>query len=177
MDRGTILSGLAALLLVGCSAEAPASEAPASEVDPAALELTGRVVDAADVLGAEVEADLTERLQQLEADSGVQLVVVSTPSLGGKDVADYTLALGNRWGIGDADRKDGLILLVAPNDQKARIEVGIGLTEIVTNEEAQHIMDTILLPEFARGQYEIGLRDGTEALASEVAPLQMEAAE
>lgn len=177
MDRGTILGLAAALLLAGCSAEAPAPEATHSEADPAALELTGRVVDAADVLGAEVEADLTERLRVLEATSGVQMVVVSTPSLGGEDVADYTLALGNRWGVGDADRNDGLILLVAPNDQKARIEVGKGLTEIVTNEEAQHIMDTILIPEFARGQYEIGLRDGTEALAAQVAPLQMEAAE
>ncbi|MGB3805595.1 MAG: TPM domain-containing protein, partial [Erythrobacter sp.] len=64
-------------------------------------ELTGRVVDNADILSPEVEAQLTQRLESLEAQSQRQLVVATVPDLQGYEIADYGYQLGREWGLGD----------------------------------------------------------------------------
>jgi uncharacterized protein len=90
-------------------------------------ELTGRVVDNADILTPEAEAALTAKLAALETQTQRQLVVATVPDLQGYDISDYGYQLGRAWGLGDAERNDGALLLVAPNDRKVRIEVGYGL--------------------------------------------------
>ncbi len=159
-----VLATASAALLCGCAADAN------DAVEPA-LELTGRVVDAADIFGAPFESEMTERLAALESETGVQLVVVSTPSLQEQDVAVYTLELANAWGVGSAEKNDGLVLLVAPNEQRVRIEVGQGLVASVRDEEAEQILDEHVLPEFSRGNYETGVSEGVEELISEVTPV------
>lgn len=160
----------AALALSACAAEAGAPD------EPPALELTGRVVDAADILTPAYEARLTEMLAGLEADTKVQLVVATTPDLKGQDIADYSLALGNAWGIGDADRDDGLMLVVAPNERRVRIEVGLGLEDTVTDEEAAQIIDKNILPYFRLGEFETGISKGVEGLSREVSPTELKEA-
>lgn len=68
--------------------------------------LTGRVVDAANIIPDNVEAQLAAQLAELESQSQRQVVVATVPSLDGYDIADYGYQLGRAWGIGDADRKD-----------------------------------------------------------------------
>ncbi|MEZ5695109.1 MAG: TPM domain-containing protein [Sphingomonadaceae bacterium] len=154
---------------MGCAAK---GDAP----PPPALELTGRVVDAADIIATPVEAQLTSQLEQLEADTGVQLVVATTPSLEGKDILVYSVDLARAWGIGDAKRNDGLMLLVAPNEREVRIEVGYGLESTVKDEEADEILQQAVLPEFRKGSFERGIMQGVDRLILEVTPAEMKEA-
>lgn len=171
------LAGLAALLMMSCAAEAeqPASREEAGVSAPA-LELTGRVVDAAGILSDPFEAEVTARLASLESDTGVQLVVATTPDLGGRDIADYSLDLARAWGIGDSGRDDGLLLLIAPNERMARIDVGYGLEASVKDEEAAAILREAVLPQFRGGDYEAGVRAGIERLVAELTPFEQKEA-
>ncbi|XUU60448.1 TPM domain-containing protein [Erythrobacter sp. HA6-11] len=164
------LTGLAALVLAGACAAEPPPEAEAH------LELTGRVVDAADIFEPQFEAELTQTLAELEEDTLIQLVVATTPSLEGHDIADYSRELGNAWGIGDAERNDGLLMLVAPNERKVRIAVGFGLESVVTNTEASAIIEELILPHFRESNYETGVAAGVEGLIEEVTPAQLKEA-
>lgn len=168
----SLVPALAALLVCGCAAEAQDSE-PA--VKPA-LEQTGRVVDAAAILSPEFEQRLTMRLAEMEKETLVQLVVATTPDLGGREITSYWFDLANSWGLGDAARNDGLLLLVAPNERKVRIEVGLGLEGSVRDEDAAAIIEDDILLHFRTGDFEGGIDAGVEGLAREVTPIPMKEA-
>lgn len=171
MRWGTIFAGLAALLLAGCSAVGGETQ-----TDEPALELTGRVVDAAEILSPEFETALTERLARLEQETLVQLVVATTPSLQGHEIEEYSFKLANAWGIGDAERNDGLLILVAPNERRVRIEVGRGLEQAVKDEEAFLIIKDSITPHFRTGDYESGVSAGVDGLVSEVSSPELKEA-
>lgn len=130
--------------------------------------LTGRVVDNADIIPAEVEAQLTQQLEALETQSQRQLVVTTVPDLQGYDIADYGYQLGRAWGIGDAERNDGALLLVAPNEKKVRIEVGYGLEGIITDALSSIIIQREILPQFRDGDMPAGIVAGTNAIVSQL---------
>ena len=157
-------------LLAACAAEV---SGPAQEPS---LELTGRVVDAADVLSEGYEQEMTDRLAQLETETRVQLVVATTPSLRGASIESYSLDLANGWGIGSEERDDGLLLLVAPNDRRVRIEVGRGLEASVKDEEAADIIENAIIPSFEKSDYEEGISNGVGRLIEEVSPVQLKEA-
>ena len=81
--------------------------------------LTGRVVDQADLLSPEQEAELTGRLEALERASSRQLVVATIADLEGYPIEDYGYRLGRHWGIGQSEANNGIILIVAPNERCA----------------------------------------------------------
>lgn len=130
------------------------------------------MVDAADIISAPVEARLTDKLEALESDTGVQLVVATTPTLDGREISAYSLDLANAWGIGSAERNDGLLLLVAPNERQVRIDVGLGLEATVRDEEAAQIIYDDIVPHFREGDFESGISAGVDGLIREVAPGQ-----
>jgi uncharacterized protein len=134
----------------------------------APIGLTGRVVDAAQIIDAAAEDGITRKLAALEKTTGRQLVVVSLPSLGGNEIADVSLCLGNRWGVGREAEDDGVLLVVAPNERQVRIEVGLGLEAALTDGEAMRALDTAVLPAFGEGRYAEGIRAGVDAIAREV---------
>jgi len=153
----------------GCAAVEETKAVPA-------LELTGRVVDGADILSQATESRLVSRLAALETSTGVQLVVATTPSLGGYLIEDYSLDLANAWGVGSAERDDGLLVLVAPNERKVRIEVGYGLEASVKDEEAALIIEQHILPHLRKGDYDLGIISAVDSLAEEVTPVTFEEA-
>lgn len=165
----------ATCLTLGCAAEAE-DNPQAQSTDAPALELTGRVVDAASIISAGVEADLTAKLEALESDTGVQLVVATTPSLDGREIDAYSLDLANAWGIGSAERDDGLLLLVAPNERQVRIDVGYGLEASVKDEEAAAIIYEAIVPEFRTGDFEAGIAKGVDRLVLEVTSIELKEA-
>lgn len=120
------------------------------------LQLTGRVVDAANLIDDATERSLTERLEKLEAETTDQMVVVTVPNLDGETIDKYSLELANRWKIGRADVDNGVMLMVAPNERKVRIEVGLGLEGLLTDERAAVIVQS-MLPHFRTGNYEQGI--------------------
>ena len=106
--------------------------------------------------------------EALEAATGRQFVVVTVTNLKGEDVAAYTRDLGNKWGIGHKDRDDGVILLVAPTERKARIAVGRGLENTLTDKTAEKIMQSIIIPKFRSGDLSGGIEAGADALIAEL---------
>jgi uncharacterized protein len=131
--------------------------------------LSGRVVDEANLLSPEAERSLTARLQALEESTGRQMVVATIPDLQGYPIEDYGYQLGRSWGIGDAKRDDGVLLIVAPNDRKVRIEVGYGLEPILTDSLTSVIIQSRILPAFRSGDMEAGILAGAEAVAAQLA--------
>jgi uncharacterized protein len=171
-----LLAALAALTLCACN-EAPTANAVAAPVQapvPPARStadfpaLSGRVVDRAEILTPAEEAALSRDLEALERRTSDQLVIVTVPSLGGREIADYGMALGTHWGIGQRGKDNGLLLIVAPNDRQARIELGIGIARIISDARAQEIMNQLIIPRFREGQYHAGIRAATQALIAEL---------
>ncbi|WP_417595136.1 TPM domain-containing protein [Parasphingorhabdus sp.] len=143
-------------------------------------ELTGRVVDQADLLNPAQEAELTAKLAALEAQSNRQLVVATVNSLEGYDIADYGYQLGRTWGIGqdgdgEAEKDNGLILLVAPNERKVRVEVGYGLEGIMTDALSSIIIQNDILPQFRNGDMAAGIIAGVDRIAAQLALPEAEA--
>ena len=135
--------------------------------------LTGRVVDAADILPPEVEARIAAKSELIEKQTTAQLVVATVPSLDGYEIEDYGYRLGRTWGIGQkrdgkGNGDNGVILLVAPNDRKVRIEVGYGLEPILTDALSSVIIQRAILPEFRAGNLPAGVEAGFDAIAKQV---------
>jgi uncharacterized protein len=131
-------------------------------------ELTGRVVDNADILTPEAEAQLTAKLEALEAQSQRQLVIATIPDLQGYDISDYGYQLGRAWGLGDETRNDGALLLIAPNDRKVRIEVGYGLEGYLTDALSALIIQNQILPAFRDGDFPGGIEAGTDSIITQL---------
>lgn len=126
--------------------------------------LTGRVVDNANLLSPEQQAALIAKLAQLEQQSGRQMVVATVPDLQGYPIEDYGYRLGRAWGIGEKKANDGLLLLIAPNERKVRIEVGYGLEAIVTDALSSVIINRQIIPHFKQGDMAGGIVAGSDAL-------------
>jgi uncharacterized protein len=131
---------------------------------PAFPSLTGRVVDAANILRADTETALTAQLAAWESQSGTQIVVVTVPDLGGLDIAEYGYQLGRHWGIGDRKRNTGALLIVAPAQRQVRIEVGYGLEGELTDAASAQIIHDRVLPRFRAGDFDAGVRAGVAGM-------------
>ena len=148
----------------------PTTRSPES-VFPA---LTGRVVDQAQILDEATEASLSAKLEAHEVATSNQLVVVTIPDLQGFAIADYANRLGRHWGIGTADKNNGVILLIAPEERKLRIEVGYGLEGALPDVTASLIIQREIYPHFRNSDYAGGVTQGVdnilEAIAGEYTP-------
>jgi uncharacterized protein len=152
--RGETRAGaLTALLLVLLCATA----ALAAPNFPA---LTGRIVDEAALLSAEDKRTLEADLKALEDKSTDQLVIYTTRSLQGYPIEDFGYQLGRAWAIGQKDKNNGAILIIAPNDRKVRIEVGRGLEPQLTDLMTKLIVENAILPAFRRNDFAGGIKAG-----------------
>ena len=132
------------------------------------LSLSGRVVDQARLLSPQQAARLTARLADLEAQTHHQFVVATTDSLQELPIESYSLCLARHWRIGQERVNDGMMLLVAPNERKVRIEIGTGLEGQLTDPEAKTIIDTTMTPAFVERRYADGIDAGVVAIAAEI---------
>lgn len=153
---------------IGILAAVLACIALPAAAQPTFPELSGRVVDAADIIPADVEAQLVQKLEALEAQSQRQLVVATVPDLQGYDIADYGYQLGRAWGVGDEERNDGALLIIAPNERKTRIEIGYGLEGIMTDALSSIIIQNQILPRFRDGDLPGGIVAGTDAIIAQL---------
>ena len=131
-------------------------------------ELSGRVVDQAQILDDSTIASLDAILESHEAQSSNQIVVVSVSSLEGYAIADYANRLGRAWQIGTAENDNGVLLLVAPAEREVRIEVGYGLEGALTDALSSVIIQREILPAFRSNNYELGVSKGVNAIISAV---------
>src|SRR5574337_2182898 len=119
--------------------------------------LTGRVVDAAKILSPIAKADLEGKLSALEQKSGIQLVVATVPSLGGQEIEPYANGLFRAWKLGEAKKNNGVLLLIAPNEHRVRIEVGYGLEGTLTDAVSSIIIANAIAPRFKAGDFDGGV--------------------
>ncbi|MBS0242307.1 MAG: TPM domain-containing protein [Proteobacteria bacterium] len=155
--RSSAVSVVVAILLI---ALLPLAAVAAPTFPP----LSGRVVDEAGLLSADDKAQLTRDLEALEQRSSDQLVVVTLKSLQGYAIEEYGYQLGRAWKIGQGKVNNGVLLIVAPNDRKVRIEVGRGLEPQLTDALTSLIIQNAILPAFRRGEWATGVKAGAKAI-------------
>lgn len=126
--------------------------------------LTGRVIDRAEILSPAAEASLSARIEAHENATTDQIVIVTLPDLMGRPIEDWGLMLGREWGIGRADKNNGIVFLIAPNDRQLRIEVGYGLEGSLPDARAAAIIQSDVIPHFKQGDMEAGIDAGLEAI-------------
>lgn len=141
-----------------------AAQPASAQSGPRFPALTGRVVDQGDILSAAKEAELETRLEALERDTTDQLVVVTVPDLQGYPIEDYGYQLGRAWRIGQAGKNNGVLLIVAPNERRVRIEVGYGLEPVLPDAWAAVVIHDEVLPAFREGRYERGIERAVDAI-------------
>jgi len=149
-----ILFGFALIFCIGVAAAA----------EPVYPQLTSRIVDDADLLSAADRAELDAELKALEDKSSDQVVVVTLPSLQGFTIEDFGYQLGRHWGIGTKEKDNGVLLIVAPNERKVRIEVGRGLEPILTDAMSNVIINGAIVPRFRTGDYAGGIKEGVKGI-------------
>ena len=133
-------------------------------------QLTGRVVDQADILRPEQELDLSTKSETLQAQTGRQFVVATVKSLEGRPIEDYAYQLGRHWGIGQKEEDDGVILLVAPNERKVWIATGYGAGAFLTDAVSGVIIREAILPQFKKSppDYGAGITAGADAIIKQM---------
>ena len=130
--------------------------------------LTGRVVDQTNLLSPEQKFDLTSKSEALESQTGRQFVVATVNSLEGRTIEDYGYRLGRHWQIGRKGEDDGVILLVAPNERKVRIETGYGARVFLTDAISSIIIRNAILPRFRDGDMAGGIVAGADAIIQQM---------
>lgn len=132
--------------------------------EPTYPALTGRIVDAADLIAPEARQRIEEKLAAHEAKTSDQLVVATVPSLQGLTIEDFANGLFRFWKLGQAKTNNGVLLLVAPNERKVRIEVGYGLEGALTDALSKVIITTAVAPKFKSGDFAGGIEAGVDAI-------------
>src|SRR5712672_448524 len=124
--------------------------------------LTDRVVDEAHILSAREREALVAKLAELETKSGIQLVVVTVNSLQGQEIEPYANELFRTWKLGEKTKNNGVLLLVAPNEHRVRIEVGYGLEGTLTDALSKIIIANAIAPRFKAGDFADGVTRGVD---------------
>jgi uncharacterized protein len=130
---------------------------------------TGWVNDYANVLSAASRQLLTSLITDLSQKTGAQLAVVTVKTLEGQDVDSAAVELFQQWGIGQKGKDNGVLILTAVEDRRARIEVGYRLEGILPDGKAGDILRNDIFPEFKKGDYEKGILLGSARVAQVIA--------
>ena len=124
----------------------------------------GLVIDYTGTLTSSQKQALNQKLILYDDSTSSQIAVVIIGSLQGYDVAEYAIALGRKWGIGGSEFSNGVLVLVAMDDRKSRIEVGYGLEGAIPDITGKSIIDNDLTPNFKQGNYYRGLDLATDEI-------------
>jgi uncharacterized protein len=130
--------------------------------------LAGRIVDQAGLLSSEEKQRIEQKLQALEQKSGAQVAVLTIPSLEGDPLEDYSMRVASTWKLGQKDKDNGVLFIVARDDRKMRLEVGYGLEEFLTDLKSGRILDEIVRPLFRQGQFGAGIEAGVDAVVGSI---------
>ncbi|AXA83460.1 dehydrogenase [Lysobacter oculi] len=131
---------------------------------PAIPQLTSYATDQTGTLDAAGVAALDANLRAFETRTGSQLVVLLVPTTGDLPIEDYALKVAEKNQIGRKKLSDGVLLLVAKDDRRARIEVGYGLEGAIPDATASRVIQEYLVPKFRQGDFAGGVTDATGVL-------------
>ena len=128
--------------------------------------LMGRVNDLAHIMRPETVVALTEKLAALETENGVQMAVLTIPSLEGENLEQFSMKTASTWQLGRRGVDNGALLLVALQEREIRIETGYGMEGGLTDLLAGRIIRNEIIPAFRSGDYDRGIANGVEAMAA-----------
>jgi uncharacterized protein len=161
---GMALRGRLAVLGVIVALLVPVGVLSALDVPP----LRGRVNDYAGMISVPAREQLENKLRALEESDSTQLVILTIPTLDGEDLEQYSIRVAESWGIGQKEYDNGILLLVAQEQRKVRIEVGYGLEGRLTDLQAGRIVDYEIVPSFKAGNFDEGFIRGVDAITAAV---------
>ena len=127
---------------------------------------TGYINDFADILDENAEQGLDVLVHKIESDTTAEVAVATVRSLDGMSVEEYANRMFKQWGIGKKGLDNGILVLVAPNERKMRIEVGYGLEGILPDGLAGEIVNEQMTPRFKTGDYAAGIRGGVSRIGA-----------
>ena len=126
--------------------------------------LTGRVTDNAEILGESTRQSLSEILKEHEDLTTNQIAVLTIPTIGEARIEEYAVEVFEAWQLGLKGKDNGVLIVVAPNERRMRIEVGYGLEPTLTDATAGRIIQYKMTPRFKEGDYDRGIIDGINAV-------------
>ena len=165
MLRRLLKALVASLVLTASWAMGPVQAQDVLPVPP----LSGRVIDQTATLSPAQSQALTAKLAALEAQRGSQLVLLLVPSTAPEDIASYAQRVADAWKIGRRDVGDGVVVVVAKNDRKVRIEVSKTLEGAIPDLAAKRIITEQITPAFKAGDFAGGLNAAVDALGVRIA--------
>jgi uncharacterized protein len=132
--------------------------------------LSSPVIDQAGILEGQTQYYLNQELRRLRDSGGSQLVVLTVPTLNGEDIAAYSIRVADAWKLGTAKEDNGILLIVAAQDRKQRIEVGQGNEGSLTDVQAKRITEEVIRPLFKAGDFDSGVVAGVAAILAATDP-------
>ncbi len=127
-------------------------------------DLSARVTDLTGLISAEEKSQLEAKLSAFEQKKGSQISVLIVPTTQPEDIAQYAIRVVEKWKIGRKKVDDGILLLIAKDDHKMRIEVGYGLEGAIPDLTAKRVISEVIAPKFKRGDFAGGVNDGVDKL-------------
>jgi uncharacterized protein len=124
------------------------------------------VSDFAGIMSDMTKSQVVDLCAEVTKSTGAEIAVVTVPSLDGVSVEEYAVKLFEKWGIGEKDKDNGVLFLIAPNERRAKIEVGYGLEPIITDGRAGEIIRETVIPFFKAGDYNQGILQGSKRIAA-----------
>lgn len=125
------------------------------------------VMDGADLFSSSEESSLVETIKQNSENYDLHFVVETIPSLGKETLEAFSLKRANELGVGEADKDNGVFILVSRDDRVVRFELGGGVTETVSDDEMAGIINSVVTPSFKSGAYKDGVEAGMTAVGTE----------
>src|SRR3989344_1829728 len=129
----------------------------------------GFVTDTAGILTSEQDATLEQRLMDYQKQTSNEIAVVIVSTLAGDPIAEAAVEVGRAWGIGDSEKDNGVLLLIAHDDRQLFLATGYGLEGAVPDIVAKGIVEEDILPQFRDGNYYEGITAGLDALEMHIA--------
>jgi uncharacterized protein len=129
----------------------------------------GWVTDMADILSDRTENQMNQLISQLESHNGTEIAVVTVPKTKpSPSPKEFATELFNYWGIGKADRDNGVLFLISVGDRRAEIETGYGIESVLPDAKVGNIIDTQIIPQFKQKHFDRGTLEGTKELIAAV---------
>lgn len=137
--------------------------------------LKTHVTDLTQTLTSEQQNQLEAKLSAFEQQSGSQVAVLMVPSTQPEDIAQYSIRVVDAWKLGREKPDDGLLILVAKNDHKMRIEVGYGLEGAIPDLTAKRVITEVMAPSFKQNDFYGGINNATDKLIALISGEQLPA--
>jgi len=130
--------------------------------------LSERVIDEVGILSTDAKLSLEKKLKEHETQTTNQVVVLIIPSLEGEVLEEFSMKVASTWKLGQKGKDNGVLLLIAKNDRKLRIEVGYGLEGSLTDALSSQIIRREITPAFKQGDFSRGVEQGVDAILAAI---------